>query len=308
MLVFGPVPSRRLGRSLGINNIPYKICTYACVYCQIGRTLKMEVERRKFYDPQRIYEEVERKIKEEMDYITFVPDGEPTLDVNLGKEARMLKDFGIPLAILTNSSLIWREDVQSDLLNFDYISFKVDAVSEEPWRRIDRPHKSLRIEDILQGLLDFRSNFGGKIVTETMLISGVDYSEELEKIGSFLGTLNPDTAYIAIPTRPPAEAWVKPASEEVVTEAYHIFSSKVKRVEYLVGYEGSQFAVTGDFEDDILSITAVHPMREDAVNRLMAEDGVSVEVLERLVQEGKIKRVEFQGHVYYVRRFRGKNT
>ncbi len=305
MLVFGPVPSRRLGRSLGINNIPYKVCTYACTYCQIGRTLRMSVERRMFYDPEKIYREVERRVGEELDYITMVPDGEPTLDLNLGKLAKMLEDFSYPLAILTNSSLTWREDVQEDLLNFDYISFKVDAVSEEFWRRVDRPHKSLRIEEILQGLVDFRKKFNGKIVTETMLISGLDYSEELEKIGSFLKTLNPDIAYIAIPTRPPAEPWVKPASEEVVAEAYHIFSSNVDRVEYLIGYEGSEFAATGDFEEDILSITSVHPMREDAVIHLMAKDGASGEVLEKLLREEKIKRIEFQRHVYYVRRFNG---
>lgn len=140
MLAFGPVPSRRLGRSLGVNNIPAKICSYACVYCQIGKTLKMEVERRKFYEPERIYNDVSAKVKsgERIDYITFVPDGEPTLDINLGKEAEMLRDFGIKLAILTNSSLIWREDVREDLMNFDLVSLKLDAVSDDIWRKVNR--------------------------------------------------------------------------------------------------------------------------------------------------------------------------
>jgi len=126
MIAFGPVPSRRLGRSLGVNNIPDKVCSFACVYCQIGRTLRMELERRPFYEPELIFAEVKKKVKEarargeEIDYITFVPDGEPTLDINLGREIDLLRGLGIPLAILTNSSLLWREDVREDLLKFDF--------------------------------------------------------------------------------------------------------------------------------------------------------------------------------------------
>ncbi|OYT58741.1 radical SAM protein [Euryarchaeota archaeon ex4484_178] len=305
MPVFGPVPSRRLGRSLGVNNIPYKICTYACVYCQLGNTLRMDINRHGFYEPEKIYKEVEKKIKvEKLDYITFVPDGEPTLDLNLGKEARMLKDFSYPLAILTNSSLVWREDVQNDLMEFDYISFKIDAVSYELWKKVDRPHKSLSLQKILDSLLNFRDNFGGRIVTETMLISGVDYGEEIVKIADYLASLKPEIAYIAIPTRPPAEKWVLPASEELITEAYHVFSQKLNRVEYLIGYEGSNFAASGNFEEDILSITAVHPMREEAVIELMRKDGASPKILERLISEDKIRKIDFSGHAYYLRKFK----
>ncbi len=303
MIVFGPVPSRRLGRSLGINNIPDKICTYACIYCQIGTTLRMEIKRRKFYDPKFIYEEVERKLNgknENIDYITFVPDGEPTLDANLGKITEMLKDFGISLAILTNSSLITREDVQNDLTNFDFISFKVDAVSEELWRKIDRPHKNLRVEDILNAILDFRRDFSGKIVTETMLIGGIDYSKEIPRLVDFLGHLSPDIAYIAVPTRPPAEPWVKPADEHILNYAFAEFS-KVVKTEFLIGYEGNEFSATGNFEEDLLSITAVHPMREDAVLTLLERCGEDLSTLQRLVDDGKIIVVEYRGEKYYMR-------
>ncbi len=305
-IVFGPVPSRRLGRSLGVNNIPYKICTYACVYCQIGRTLRMEIERRPFYNPKRIYEEVGKKIKNErLDYITFVPDGEPTLDSNLGKEASMLRDFSYPLAILTNSSLLWREDVREDLLNFDFVSLKLDAITPSLWKRIDRPHKSLELDKILEGMLDFRKIFRGKLVTETMLISNIDYGGEMEKIADFLELLNPEIAYIAIPTRPPAEKWVKSAENSTVVRAYHIFSQRVRRVEYLIGYEGSEFSGTGDFEEDILSITAVHPMREEAVLELLNKDRASFDILENLIKEGKLEVVKFEGKRYYIRKFKG---
>ncbi len=306
--VFGPVPSRRLGMSLGINNIPDKVCSYACVYCQIGRTMRMEIERRTFYDPETIVKEVENHLKsiDRMpDYITFVPDGEPTLDVNLGKMADMLKGMGYRIAILTNSSLIWREDVRNDLLLFDYVSLKLDAVSQEVWRRIDRPHKSLRLEDILEGMLEFRKEFKGRLVTETMLID-FEYNGELERIAGFLRELKPDVAYIGIPTRPPAEKWVKPASEELINEAYNLFSRHA-RVEYLLGYEGNAFASTGNFEEDILSITAVHPMREEAVKELLKRDGGSWDTVEKLIREGKLIRLVYEGNVFYMRRLKSRD-
>ncbi|ASJ01155.1 radical SAM protein [Thermococcus gorgonarius] len=314
MIAFGPVPSRRLGRSLGVNNIPDKVCSFACVYCQIGRTLRMKLERRPFYEPELIFEEVRKKVEEaeergeRTDYITFVPDGEPTLDANLGKEAELLKTLGIPLAILTNSSLIWREDVREDLLKFDFVSLKVDAVSENLWRRVDRPHKSLSLERILEGMLEFRKAFRGKVVTETMLIDGVDYGDEFERIADFLAELKPNVAYIAIPTRPPAEEWVRPAKEEVINRAFQVFAEKLgeDRVEYLIGYEGNTFAFTGNVEEDLLSITAVHPMREDAVRELLKKASADWGVVERLLREGKLIELEYNGKRFYMRRLKSR--
>lgn len=307
MIAFGPVPSRRLGKSLGVNNIPDKVCSYACLYCQIGRTLKMEVERRAFYEPELIFEEVSKKVEEteaageRIDYITFVPDGEPTLDVNLSREVEMLKTLGIPLAILTNSSLIWMEDVREDLFEFDFVSLKLDAVSEPLWRRIDRPHKSLSLEKILDGMLAFADGFKGTLVTETMLVN-VDYGGELEKIADFLGELKPEKAYIAVPTRPPAEPWVEPPSEETIHLAYQLFSERLGgRVEYLIGYEGNAFASTGNVEEDLLSITAVHPMREEAVRELLRKAGADWNVVERLLGDGKLIELEYGGRRFYMR-------
>ncbi|MFO7742846.1 MAG: radical SAM protein, partial [Anaerolineae bacterium] len=133
MIAFGPVPSRRLGRSLGINNIPPKICTYSCAYCQLGRTIKMEVERRPFYEPEDILRHVQDKVEksegagEAIDYLTFVPDGEPTLDANLGHEIELLQPLGIKIAVISNASLVWREDVREELGQADWVSLKVDA-------------------------------------------------------------------------------------------------------------------------------------------------------------------------------------
>ncbi len=125
LLAFGPVPSRRLGRSLGVNNIPPKNCTYSCVYCQLGKTLNTDIIRNSFYRPQDVLSEVNNKIdealcrKERIDYLTFVPDGEPTLDINLKKEISLLKELGLPIAIITNSSLLWQKEVREALLEAD---------------------------------------------------------------------------------------------------------------------------------------------------------------------------------------------
>ena len=310
-LAFGPVPSRRLGKSLGINNIPAKNCTYSCIYCQLGRTLNMMVERKAFYKPEEILKEVERKVKEatsrneRIDYLTFVPDGEPTLDINLGEEINLLKQIGIPVAVITNASLLWREDVEKDLMDADLVSLKVDAVSEELWRRINRPHKSLSLSKILGGVSNFTREFNHKIITETMLVEGVEYAGEFEKIAEFLKELRSlDKAYIAIPTRPPAEEWVKPATEETLNRAFQTFTEKlgVDRVEYLIGYEGNAFAFTGNVEEDLLSITAVHPMRKEAVTEFLKKANADWKRVEKLLSENKLVELEYEGNKYYMRR------
>jgi wyosine [tRNA(Phe)-imidazoG37] synthetase (radical SAM superfamily) len=145
MIAFGPVPSRRLGRSLGINNIPPKVCTYSCIYCQLGHTIRMQVTRPAFYEPGEVFEAVQNKVQkaqkagESVDYLTFVPDGEPTLDVNLGREIELLRSLGIKIAVITNSSLIYFLGVRQDLMKADWVSLKLDSTREETWRRLDRP-------------------------------------------------------------------------------------------------------------------------------------------------------------------------
>jgi wyosine [tRNA(Phe)-imidazoG37] synthetase (radical SAM superfamily) len=311
-IVFGPVPSRRLGKSVGINNIPNKICSYNCVYCQLGNTVMQEISRKSFYSPAEIYNETRQKIetvgRENVDYITFVPDGEPTLDINIGKEAALLKKLDIPLAIITNSSLISDINVQEDLLNFDFVSFKVDAVSENIWNVVDRPDKQLVLRDILNGILEFKKKFNGQIVTETMLIDKIDYELELSKISDFLGVLDPDISYIAIPIRPPSEKWVVPPSEKIINYAYQLFGKKVKKVEYLIEYEGNEFSTADEFEQNLLSIVSVHPMREDAILEFLSKYNKNIEDLENLINEKKIMKVEYQNNNYYIRRLKGREA
>lgn len=301
MLTFGPVPSRRLGNSLGINNIPPKICSYSCIYCQLGRTKKIQVHRQEFYSIDEIIRSVEERLErvKNVDYLAFVPDGEPTLDMNLGKEIDALKQYGIRIAVITNSSLIWDEKVREELSKAEWVSLKVDAVSKEIWKKINRPHKALNLEKILNGIKEFSKEF----VTETMLINGVnDNKEELKKIADFLSAIEPKKSYISIPIRPPAEKWVRRASEQAINLAYQIFSERGISVEFLLGYEGNEFAFTGNVEKDLLSITSVHPMRKDAVEEFLRKAEADWSVIERLIKENKLIEIEYGGNKFYMRR------
>jgi wyosine [tRNA(Phe)-imidazoG37] synthetase (radical SAM superfamily) len=307
---YGPVPSRRLGKSLGINNIPAKGCTYSCVYCQVGRTSQMQKDRRFFYEPESILRDVQTRVgkakeaSERVDYLTFVPDGEPTLDVNMGKEIELLKALKGPVGVITNSSLLWRDDVREELGKADWVSLKIDAAQEVIWRQINRPHKALRLPLILDGILAFAKAFSGRLVTETMLVRGLNDNDEcMEEVADFLLNLQPYQAYLSIPTRPPAERWARGPDEEALNRTYQLLAEKVKRVEYLIGYEGDAFAFTGDVEKDLLSITAVHPMREEAVRKLLSRAGSSREVVDRLVAQGDLAETKYEGHTFYLRRF-----
>ena len=309
LIAFGPVPSRRLGRSLGINNIPAKICSYSCAYCQVGRTLQMSAERRPFYPPQQIFDEVAEKVamaKSQdltIDYLTFVPDGEPTLDSNLGEEIERLKALGIKIAVISNASMIWDEKVRDDLFRADWISLKVDSLQERAWRQIDRPHRSLRLDAILQGIVDFALDYNGVLATETMLIAGINDDEaSLLAIGEFLKGIDPDVSYISVPIRPPAESWVQIPSPERLCRSHQIFSQSLKRVELLAGYEGDSFDLTGDTKEDILAIASVHPMREAALRKILEKSGDSWDIVEGLIEKKELVRIEYQGNSFHLRR------
>ena len=309
MLVFGPVPSRRLGRSLGINNIPPKACSYSCVYCQVGPTRAPEIAPRKFYTPDLICQAVENRLAQiretggHVDYLTFVPDGEPTLDALLGESIARLRPLGIPVAVISNASLLWREAVRDALMQADWVSLKVDAIAEPLWRRINRPHPSLDHLAILEGMAVFAGGFSGTLATESMIVRGLNDSDQAAKdLAGFLGKLAPAVAYLSVPTRPPAEKHVHAPGEAVLNRIYQIVSREVNNLELLTGYEGNAFASTGDVVEDLLSITSVHPLREAAVRELLHKTGSHWRVVEQLIAEKQLTQTVYEGTKFYLRR------
>jgi wyosine [tRNA(Phe)-imidazoG37] synthetase (radical SAM superfamily) len=315
MKAFGPIPSRRLGHSLGINNIiPPKACTYCCIYCQIGKTVRLCNGREAFYRIDDLAREVKEKVNElkkrqtRIDYLSFVPDGEPTLDINLGGNIELIRPLDIKIAVITNGSLISLRDVREDLKKADLVSIKIDAVSRETWARINRPHNSLDLRAILDGMLEFGSVFKGEMITETMLIKGVnDSHREIKTIAEFLTLLKPIRSYISIPTRPTAEKGLLPASDQVLNMAYQVFKGNLPCVEYLIGYEGNEFGFSGNIEEDLISITSVHPMREDAVRAYLKKAGADWGVITDLIKRGSLIELKYQGKNFYMRRLPGRD-
>lgn len=308
MIVYGPVPSRRLGQSIGINNIPPKTCSYSCLYCQLGRTNRMQINRREFYKPEEIFYEAELKIKllnnknEHADYFSFVPDGEPTLDINLGTEIDLLKCFDIKIAIITNASLIWMDDVKEDLMKADWVSVSMDAADEDTWRKIDRPYGSLRHQDILNGIIEFSKAYKGTLVTETMLVDGVnDHEACIKTVAEQLAVIRPEKTYLLVPTRPPAENSIKrPSRVSLVNAAEIIRSISGAHVECITGDEKEEgFFFSEDIVNDLLSITSVHPVREDIVDEILKKRNVDKVVIDDLVKRNIIVEFLFEGKKFY---------
>ncbi|NLB81779.1 MAG: radical SAM protein [Clostridiaceae bacterium] len=310
MIVFGPVPSRRLGQSIGINNIPPKICSYSCVYCQLGRTNHMQVKRQAFYSPEDICRETEIKLKQletenkQADYFSFVPDGEPTLDLNLGKTIKLLKPYNTKIAVITNASLLWMDEVKEDLMGADWVSVSIDAADEKTWHEIDRPYGKLKHQDILKGIIEFSKAFRGTLVTETMLVEGInDHESCIEEIAEQIALVQPQKAYLLVPTRPPAESGVKRASSDSLRNATAIIRGVSGiDVECITGDETEEgFFFTEDIADDIISIASVHPIREDIIENLLKKRNASRSVISELIDRGSLIEYTYEGKKFYKR-------
>lgn len=308
MIVFGPIPSRRLGRSLGINNIPPKACSYSCVYCQVGLTDSMSIQRKEYFSPEEIFNEAKKRIQqlkeagEKIDYLSFVPDGEPTLDINLGKTINKLKSFGIKIAVITNSSMLWDDTVKKDLNEADWISLKIDAVYNNVWREINRPHNKLELFKIIEGIKEFASSFEGTLCTETMLVRGInDNMESLNKIAQLTGRINPETAFILTPVRPPAENWVKVPLEYNLDTAFRIFNSYGIKTEFLVSENGKDFTYSSNVENELLSILAVHPMKKAAVQEFLSKANSGWDLIKKLIKNKKLKEIKYSDTTFLVK-------
>ncbi len=219
--VYGPVPSRRLGKSLGISPIPDKTCNYTCVYCQLGRTTHFTNERQLFYPVEEVLKEVQEALQQEkdIDFITIVGEGEPLLYKGIGLLVTQLKQLSsIPIAIITNGALLSQEEVRKELLQTDVILPTLDAYSEEQFRKINRPHKEIKLVEVIEGLKEFRKIFHNQIWLEVMLVKDLnDDINSINEIKKIIDEINVDRVYLNVPIRPPAESWVEiPPSNRLI--------------------------------------------------------------------------------------------
>ena len=265
--VFGPVPTRRLGQSLGIDPVPLKTCNWNCVYCQLGRSIPMVNERKDFFPPEDILTEVENALLShqpgDIDWITFVGSGETTLHASLGWLVREVKKITrLPVAVITNGSLLNKQKMRQDLLAADAVLPSLDAGTPELYQQINRPYPGLSFESLLDGLISFSEEYQGKLWVEVMLVKDLnDTEDQLSSIASTFNQIKPDEIHILQPTRPPVETWVKPTSEEGLIRALAILGDRARVIHPASGSFDLGGAKT--LIEAVVGIVTRHPMRED---------------------------------------------
>ncbi len=216
--LYGPVPSRRLGRSLGVDIMPFKLCTLDCVYCQLGGTTEKTLQRKDYVPVEAVLAELRDKLAEglEADFITISGSGEPTLNSQLGELIDGIKKItDIPVAILTNGTLLCKQDVRADCAKADVVLPSLDAGDEQTFQRINRPHSGLSIEKLISGLCAFRNEFAGRIWLEVFFIEGFNTdTKQVAKIKEAINRIRPDKVQLNTAVRPTAEPGIKSLNVE----------------------------------------------------------------------------------------------
>jgi len=301
--VYGPVPSRRLGISLGVDPIPPKTCNYSCIYCQLGRTTNFTNTRQNFFPKEDIIKEMEIALKihgNSMDYLTFVGSGEPTLYKDLKILISVAKKMtNKPICVITNGALLYDEEVQNSLIEADVIMPALDAGDEKTFIKVNRPHPEIKFSKMTQGQIEFRKKFQGEIWLEIMLLKDInDGPETLKKIKIFLENISPNRIYINVPIRPPAEHWVKKPDKQSMERCKEIMGD----IHNISFPEEGQFFISGsDLETEILSIIERHPMRHNQILKTFSNFSKKslLKTLNKLEKEGKIAKKKYEDVIFW---------
>jgi wyosine [tRNA(Phe)-imidazoG37] synthetase (radical SAM superfamily) len=297
--VFGPVPSRRLGNSLGVDLVTLKACTFDCAYCQLGRTTEQTTERRRFVPADEVIAEVQEALASDaaVDYVTLSGSGEPTLSLDLGKVIGAIKGFTtVPVAVLTNGSLLWREDVRADLAEANLVVPSLDAGTQATFERVNRPAQ-MSLETVARGICDFTLGFGGQVWLEVMIVGGVnDTPEEAAAMVRVLEGARIDRVQLNTVVRAPAEPWAEPVRDERLAELAKALEG-LAPVEIIGRYARRGHArYRGDVDDAILATLARRPC---AVAELAASLGFApalvVKHIEDLEERGRVERAVVAG-------------
>lgn len=300
--IYGPVPSRRLGFSLGVDLVPYKTCSFDCVYCQLGRTTDKTVERKEWMPTGEVLSQINEALgsKGRIDYLTFSGSGEPTLHSRIGWLIREVKKItDIPVAVLTNGSLLFKEDLREELTAADLVVPSLDAATQETLERVNRPHPSLNRENIVQGILQFNREFKGRIWLEIMLVKGInDTEEEIEKMIEIVRKMQPDKVHLNTVVRPPSEEFAHPLS---LPDLERIKASFGQGCEIIAGFKGErEEAYVQDIEGDILELVQRRPVTlSDISHSLGLHENEVIKYLQVLEEKGKVEAHRFEGRRYY---------
>jgi wyosine [tRNA(Phe)-imidazoG37] synthetase (radical SAM superfamily) len=300
--IFGPVLSRRLGQSLGVDLIPSKLCTLDCVYCEVGKTDKRGLARKEYYPVEEILAEVREALEmyPNLDHVTISGSGEPTLHSGIGRLIRGIKDMtSVSVAVLTNGTLLTLPEVRADLMEADVVSPSLDAVTQEAFERVDRPHPHLRIEQIIDGLKAFRREFRGQLWVEVLFVKGMnDDAEQLQRMKEVLDEIGPDRIQLNTVVRPPAESFAEPLSNVRMHEIAILFGPRAD----VIGVSRDVHREPGRTvdSDQVLGLLRRRPMTlEEMSVALEMHRADLTELLEELIRQRHVQRVIFEGTEFY---------
>jgi wyosine [tRNA(Phe)-imidazoG37] synthetase (radical SAM superfamily) len=303
MLTYGPVPSRRFGRSLGVDIVPFKTCTYDCVYCQLGRTTSKTVQREHFISVRDIIQEVDQVLKTgcKPDFITIAGSGEPTLNADLGAIITSIKQLtDIKVVVLTNGSLLWSLDVQKDCLKADIIAPSLDAGSDTVFNLVNRPHQDIQLPGVIQGLIDFRSVYRGEIWLEVFLLEGMnDHPDEIERIKDHIQLIRPSKVQLNTAVRPTEYSKSRRLSPTKLSVVAALMGDNTEVIP-----EKPDLVNTMDIRSDeerVLGLLRLRPCTvEDVTVGLSLHRNAAIKYISDLEKSGKIQCEEHNGSTFYL--------
>jgi len=300
--VYGPVPSRRLGLSLGIDLVPYKVCSYDCIYCQLGRTKQKTIERKPYIPAHTLIGQLYEKLNHGItaDYVTVAGSGEPTLNSEIGSLIRDIKKhIAIPVAVLTNGSLLGDSEVRKSIMDADVILPSLDAHGEKGFQIINRPHPEINFEGMVEGLIAFRKEYSGRIWLEVFLLEGINASKrDALCFREWIEKINPEKVHLNTAVRPPAETYAQQVSPEKMAAFCSIIG---KKAEVVAPFKCLQRPEKGQaIREDLLNLLARRPCTLDDISSgLNVHKNEILKYIEPLLKEGKIGLVKRGSAIYY---------
>jgi len=300
--LYGPVPSRRLGLSLGVDIVPFKVCTLDCIYCQLGKTTEKTTERAEYVPPEPIFTELEERLARglQADFITIAGSGEPTLNSRLGELIDGIKKItDIPVAVLTNGTLLYRQDVRADCAKANVVLPSMDAGDKHAFEEINCPHKDIIIENLVSGLSVFRSEFAGPVWLEVFLVEGLNTDDaQIAKIQNAIKRIQPDKIQLNTAVRPTAHAGVKRVDAE--------------KMEVIAAQLGEKCEVVADFSparnrrlieskaENVLSMLKCRPCSLDDVSSgLGIARNETIKYIAHFKQQGLLQSCEKDGITFF---------
>lgn len=303
-IMFGPVPSRRLGMSLGIDVVPMKVCSYDCIYCELGRTTQRTIERKEYVPEKTIVSAMERYFAEKhdgrLDYVTFSGSGEPTLNSKIGALIRRLKELtDTPVAVLTNGSLLYDLRVRQDLMQADLVIPSLDAAEQNTFVKVNQPESSLDVSVIIRGIHLFRKEFKGEIWLEILLVKGVnDHPDHIRKLSEAARLIDPTKIHLTTVVRPPGKGHALPIGIEKLNEISLQFGGNVEVVADLAR-QGNP-AYKEEKGDEVIAMLKIRPMTlEDISSATGMHRNEVLKYLDQLRKEHTVQTIEFSGGIYF---------